>query len=610
MCGIIGYIGPKDNLELGMNSLKRLEYRGYDSAGMAIIEEGKISSERVTGKVNELKEKLKERDSEGTPCLFHSRWATHGKPTQENAHPQFDCKGEVAVVHNGIIENHKELKEVLKKEGHKFLSETDTETIAHLVEKFQGKGLSLEDAVRKTLELIKGAYGIAVISVKDPEKIVAARMSSPVIVSSNEEGGFVASDPAAIVEHSSKMVFLEDGELAVIKRDGVEVTDMEKKKREKEEVRIDWDIEEAQKSGYPHFMIKEIMEQPETIENTLRGRVIKEDGDVKLGGLEQVKEELKEVERLTLLACGTSYYASMIGKFLIEEIAGIPTEVDLASEFRYRKRPYEQREAFVFISQSGETADTLKALEEVNNKGALSLGIVNVVGSSISRYTDAGVYNHAGPEIGVASTKAFTSQLTVLTLLSVFLGRQRNLSLNEGKKILEDLESLPSKVREVLEKKNEIQGAAKKYGKYENFLFMGRRYNFPTALEGALKLKEISYIHAEGYSAAEMKHGAIALIDESFPAFAIALSDSMREKMISNIEEIRARSGPVVILGTEGDKEIKEYGEDSILIPEMIEPLSPLLSVVPLQLFAYYVAVSKGLDPDKPRNLSKVVTVE
>ncbi len=610
MCGIIGYIGPKDNLELGMNSLKRLEYRGYDSAGMAIIEEGKISSERVAGKVNELREKLKERDSEGTPCLFHSRWATHGKPTKENAHPQFDCKREVAVVHNGIIENHKELKEMLEKEGHEFSSETDTETIAHLVEKFQGEGSSLEDAVRKTMELIRGAYGIAVISTKDPEKIVAARMSSPVIVSSNKEGGFVASDPAAIVEHSSKMIFLEDGELAVIKRGGVEVTDMAKRKKEKEEVRIDWDIKEAQKSGYPHFMIKEIMEQPETIENTLRGRIIKEDGDVKLGGLEQVREELKGVEKLTLLACGTSYYASMIGKFLIEEIAGIPTEVDLASEFRYRKRPYGRREAFAFISQSGETADTLKALEEVNNKGALSLGIVNVVGSSISRYTDAGIYNHAGPEIGVASTKAFTSQLAVLTLFSVFLGRQRNLSLNEGREILEKLESLPSKVREVLEKKDEIKEVAKKYGEYENFLFMGRRYNFPTALEGALKLKEISYIHAEGYSAAEMKHGAIALIDESFPAFAIALSDSMREKMVSNIEEIRARSGPVIILGTEGDEGIKEYGEDSILIPEVTEPLSPLLSVVPLQLFAYYVAVSKGFDPDKPRNLSKVVTVE
>ncbi len=608
MCGIIGYIGHKDNLELGMEGLKRLEYRGYDSAGMAVIENGKIFSEKVAGEVQRLEESLRGKVSKGTPSLFHSRWATHGGPTAENAHPQFDCKKEIAVVHNGIIENYKELKEEMEKEGHHFTSQTDTEVIAHLIEKFY-EG-TLEEAVRKALMIIKGAYGLAVISTKDPEKIVAARMSSPVVVSSNEEGGFVASDPAAIVDYSSKMIFLKDGELAVIKKEGIEITDMQKRVKEKEEVEIDWRPEEAQKSGHPHFMIKEILEQPETIKNSLRGRIIAEEGRVKLGGLEDVEEKLKEMEKLTILACGTSYYASMVGKYLIEEISGIPVEVDLASEFRYRKRPYKENEFFLFVSQSGETTDTLKALEEVKRNNSLSLGMVNVVGSSISRETEAGIYNHAGPEIGVASTKAFTSQLAVFVLFSIFLGRQRELSKKEAKEILTELSKVPEIIEKVFEKKDSIKEIAQKYAGYDNFLFMGRRYNFPTALEGSLKLKEISYIHAEGYSAAEMKHGAIALIDNNFPALAISLKDSVYQKMISNMEEIRARKGPVLAIATEGDREIEKYAEDVIYIPPVKECLSPVLAVIPIQLFSYYVAVLKGFNPDKPRNLSKVVTVE
>ncbi|MGM0439119.1 MAG: glutamine--fructose-6-phosphate transaminase (isomerizing) [Patescibacteria group bacterium] len=608
MCGIVGYVGPKNNTKLGIKALKRLEYRGYDSAGMTVLEDGELSSVKVSGKVDKLKEALKDTNFKGTPTLFHSRWSTHGGPTKENAHPQFDCDKKIAVVHNGIIENYKPIKKKLVAEGHEFTSETDTEVIAHLIEKFYDG--NLESAVRKALSLVEGAYGLAVISSEEPGKIVAARMSSPVVISVNESGGFVSSDPAAIVEHSKKMVFLEDGELAVVTQDGFEVTDQNENILDKESVEIDWDLEEAQKSGHPHFMMKEMLEQPKSIKNSIRGRIIEDEGNVKLGGLEDHEEELKKLDKLTILACGTSYFASMVGKYLIEEISELPVEVALASEFRYRKRPYSKNEGFLFVSQSGETADTLKALEEVKKRDVLTLGIVNVVGSSIARETDAGIYNHAGPEIGVASTKAFTSQLAVLTLLAVYLGRQRNLSVTEGKQILSELSNIPRKVEEILEERKNIKKKAKKYKDFEHFLFMGRRYNYPTAMEGALKLKEISYIHAEGYSAAEMKHGPIALIDDDFPTFAICLQDSVYDKMFSNVEEIRARKGPVIALGTKGDDELEEFTDNAIYIPEIIEELSPILAVVPLQLLAYYTAVFKGFDPDKPRNLSKVVTVE
>ena len=607
MCGIIGYVGSKNNTELGIRALKRLEYRGYDSAGMAIIEDDGLESVKVSGKVDKLKEKLKETDFKGTPTLFHSRWSTHGGPTKENAHPQFDCKNEVAVVHNGIIENFTKIKQRLIEEGHEFTSETDTEVVAHLIEKFYDG--DLEDAVRKAINLLEGAYGLAVISTKEPDKIIAVKMSSPVVVSVNQSGGFVSSDPAAIVEHSKNMIFLEDGEIAVVTEEGFQIKDKDQNVLEKEGVEIDWNLKEAQKSGYEHFMMKEMMEQPKSIKNSIRGRIT-DDGDVKLGGLDEISHELESLEKLTILACGTSYFASMVGKYLIEEVSGVPVEVGLASEFRYRKRPYDKKEGFLFVSQSGETADTLKALEEVKKRHALTLGIVNVVGSSIARKTDGGIYNHAGPEIGVASTKAFTSQLSILTLLAVYLGRQRSLSKPEAEEILMELEELPEKVNSILKDRENIKKKAESYKNYEHLLFMGRRYNYPTAMEGALKLKEISYIHAEGYSAAEMKHGPIALIDEEFPTFAVCLQSSVYDKMISNVEEIRARKGPVIVLASEGDKNIENHSEDAIKIPKTKELLSPILAVVPFQLFAYYMAVLKGFDPDKPRNLSKVVTVE
>lgn len=607
MCGIIGYTGPKESKSLGIEALKRLEYRGYDSAGMCTVTKNTIKDYKVAGKVDELEQKISDFNFDDNTVLFHSRWATHGKPTRKNAHPQFDCNKKFAVVHNGIIENYNELKKKLS-ENHKFTSETDTEIIAHLIEDFYDG--NLEVAVLKALRMLEGAYGIAVVSSEEPEKIVAARMSSPVVVSVNESGGFVASDPAAIVEHSSKMTFLEDGEIATVTQNELEITDLENVKKEVNTVEIEWDIEEAKKSGYEHYMLKEMMEQPRSIKNTMRGRLIVEEGDVKLGGLEKVEDQLRHIEKLNILACGTSHYSALLGKYLIEEISGLDVEVGLASEYRYREKTQTSKEGYLFVSQSGETADTIKALEKANQSGALTLGIVNVVGSTIARKTDAGIYNHAGPEIGVASTKAFTSQLTVLTMLAVYLGRQRSLRQSEASKILQELERIPELVEQILKSRDSIKQKAKKYKDYQNFLYIGRKYNYPTALEGALKLKEISYIHAEGYSAAEMKHGPIALIDDKFPTLAICLKNSLYSKMISNIEEIKARDGPVIALGNENDENLEEIVDDMITVPNVIEQLSPIIAVIPLQLFSYYVSVFKGLNPDKPRNLSKVVTVE
>ncbi len=609
MCGIVGYIGNNNALEIGMKGLKRLEYRGYDSAGLALGGLTGIRCVKSIGKVDRLEEKLKkENNLKGEICILHSRWATHGGVTEENAHPHFDCKKEIFVVHNGIIENYREIKKKLEDEGHKFISETDTEVLPHLIEHFF-KG-NLEDAVRQALKLVKGTYGLAVIANKDPGKIIAARMFSPLVISVNDNGGFVASDPSAIVSHSKRMVFLEDGEVAVITKDDFIITDLDSHIKKKEETELDWDVEEAQKGGHSHFMIKEIMEQPEAVANSIRGRLVMEEGTAKLGGIEMVKERLDGIKRINMLACGTSYYAGLIGEYLIEEFAEIPVEVDLSSEFRYRKPIIGGDEAYLFISQSGETADSLAALREVKKKGALTLGIVNVVGSTLARETDAGIYNHAGPEIGVASTKAFTSQVSILALLALFMGRRRNLSLEEGKKIVKAISELPEAIEKVLEKVGQIENLAAKYKDFSNLIFIGRKYNYPVALEGALKLKEISYIHAEGLSAGEMKHGPIAMIDENLPTVAICLSDNVREKMISNIQEIKARKGPLLILASEGDLEAKDLSEDVIYIPQIGDFLSPILSVIPLQIFAYYVSVALGRDPDKPRNLAKSVTVE
>jgi len=608
MCGIVGYISKKENpnsLKSGIEALKRLEYRGYDSAGFAFWDNEKkeIFSQKAVGRISKLEEKINNNNHySANPLILHTRWATTGAVTEPNAHPHCDCKNNIWLAHNGIIENYQSLREDLKKEGHKFISETDTEVIAHLVEKFF-KG-NLEEAVRKALELVKGTYGIVAISRDDPNKIVAAKLASPLLVGMGDNEYLIASDPAAVVAHTNKVIYLDDHEVVTISPENFFII------KEKQPEQIDWNVEDAQKGGYPHFMLKEIMEQPETIQKSIRGRLILEEGKARLGGLNLVQNKLREIERINIVACGTAYYSGLVGEYMLEEYAGIPTEVDLASEFRYRKPILDKKTAVIAISQSGETADTLGALKEAKEKGVLTLGIVNTVGSTITRETDAGVYNHAGPEIGVASTKALTSQLSVLALLALFLGRQRQLSLVMGQRIAKEISKIPELAKKVLEQDSHIKEIAEKYKDSNNFLYLGRKYNYPVALEGALKLKEISYIHAEGCSAGEMKHGPIALIDENFPTFAIVPSDSVYEKMVSNIEEIKARKGKIIAIATEGNEEIKKIADDVIYIPKTLEMLTPILSVIPLQLFAYHIAVLRGCDVDKPRNLAKSVTVE
>jgi len=610
MCGIVGYIGNKKDPLIGIEALKRLEYRGYDSAGMAVLnkEKNRVFALKSVGKISNLEEKFQKNKIEGAPFILHTRWATHGAPSEKNAHPHCDCKKRIWIVHNGIVENYKELKEFLIKRGHKFSSETDTEVLAHLIEEFFQK--DLKEAVRKALSKVKGTYALLVISLDDPDTIVAARNSSPLAIAVNNDEIVVASDAAALLSHSKRVIFLDDGEIAVLKKGDFSIFDLKNKIKEKELVEIDWDVEEAQKGGYPHFMLKEIMEQPESLIDSQRGRTLPEEGNVKLGGLEDVKNELRKLKRIIIVACGTACHAGLVGEYMLEEYASIPVEVEYASEFRYRKPVIDKNTAILAISQSGETADTLAAVREGKEKGLLTLGIVNTVGSTIARETDAGVYNHCGPEIGVASTKAFTSQLEILALITVLLGRQREMSFVMGKRIVQEIIKLPSLVKKVLKNQNQIKNIAKKYKDYSNFLFIGRKYNFPIALEGALKLKEISYIHSEGYGAGEMKHGPIALIDENFPTVAIAPKDSVYEKMVSNIEEIKARKGPLIVITTEGNEKIKKIANETIFIPKTLEMLTPILSVIPLQLFAYYVGTMKGYDVDKPRNLAKSVTVE
>lgn len=608
MCGIVGYIGKKNVENTLLESLKRLEYRGYDSSGIAVLGDEKIISEKAVGKIVNLEEKLRGKSFKGAVGISHTRWATHGKPTEKNAHPHLSCDGNIAIVHNGIIENYQALKDDLKKKGHKFVSETDSEVIAHLVEDFY-KG-DLRDAVLKTVKCVEGTYGIAVISKNNPDEIIAARKGSPLVLGIGSGENFVASDVSAILGHTKQVVYLNDGEIAKVWRDNFEITDTENQSIKCEINEIEWSLEESQKGGHDHFMMKEIMEQPEVIVNSTRGRIIVEDGDVKLGGLESVKEELRKIEKIIIVACGTARYAGLIGEYMFEEYAEIPTEVEYASEFRYRKPIVDEKTAVIAVSQSGETADTLAAIREAKRKGALTLGIVNTVGSTIARETDAGVYNHAGPEIAVASTKAFTSQVTVLALMTVMLGRERKMSLVTGKRIVEEISELPKKVDKILKQKEQIEKLAKKYAKYDNFMYLGRKYCFPLAEEGALKLKEISYVNAVGLASGEMKHGSIALIDENFPVFAIAPKDSVYEKGISNIEEIKARNGKIIVLTNEGNKDIERLTDDCIYIPKTLEMLTPILAVAPLQLFAYYVSLSRGLDVDKPRNLAKSVTVE
>ncbi|MDO8522489.1 MAG: glutamine--fructose-6-phosphate transaminase (isomerizing) [bacterium] len=614
MCGIFAYTGKKGKDAGGilLNGLLSLEYRGYDSAGIYMPESGSV---KTPGAVAELRKKIP-KDFKGKSGIAHLRWATHGEPTAKNAHPHSDCGGEIWVVHNGIIENFKELKEKLSKAGHTFKSDSDTEVLAHLVEEklsAQGgsaSGRNFEKAALAALNEVRGTYGIALQYKKEPDRIIAARMGSPIVLGLGDGEHFIASDPSPILPHTRKVVFLEDGEVAVITPESHRIFRLDATKVKRKATEIDWSAEEAQKGGYEHFMLKEIMEGPEVVRNTLRGRLIEEKGLAKLGGLEGVTKQLEKVDRIIMVACGTASYAGMVGEYMLEEHARIPVEVEIGSEFRYRKAVINERTAVVGISQSGETLDTLEALREGKRHGALTLGIVNTVGSTIARETDAGVYNHAGPEISVASTKAFLSQMTALALLTIFLGRQRGMTQKEGKEIARELKALPEKIEKILEQRGAIEKLAKKYSKNRDFLYIGRKYNYAVAFEGAIKLKEISYIHAEGCGAGEMKHGPIAMIDEHFPTMAIATKDSVYEKMISNIHEIKARKGPVIAIATEGDKEIARLVDDVMYVPQTIEMLSPILNVVPLQLFAYYFAKEKGLNVDRPRNLAKSVTVE
>ncbi len=610
MCGIVGYIGKQDATPLLMDGIKTLEYRGYDSAGIAVLGKGgNVQSAKAIGKVANLEAKLEGITLEGSLGIIHSRWATHGGVSEANAHPHTDCSGSVWLVHNGIIENYRELKAELAKKGHRFSSETDTETVAHLIEEAM-KTLPFSEAVRSSLRKIRGTYGFVIISPTEPGTIIAARNFSPLVIGIGSGEYIVASDPSAILKQTKRVVYLDDGEMAVITRDEHKVFDLGLRLQTKKIHELDWTPEQADRGGYPHFMLKEIFEEPEAIENAMRGRLLPEVGISKLGGLAEVESDLRAAKRILIAACGTAYLAGRVGEYLLEEYAGIPVEVDIASEFRYRKPVFREGDIFLAVSQSGETADTLAALREAKSKGILSLGIVNSVGSSIARDTDAGVYQHAGPEIGVASTKAFISQVTIFALLTLLLGRQRDMSLTMGERIARELTKIPSLVRKILEGTEHIKTIAKAYQPYQNFLFLGRKYNMPVALEGALKLKEISYVHAEGYGAGEMKHGPLAMIDENFPSVVVAPQDSVYEKNISSIEELKARGGPVIAIATEGDEIIEKLANHVIFIPKTLEMLTPLLSVIPLHLFAYYFGVMRGHDVDKPRNLAKSVTVE
>jgi glucosamine--fructose-6-phosphate aminotransferase (isomerizing) len=608
MCGIIGYVGGRDAVPLLIEGLHRLEYRGYDSAGIAVLQDGRLLVERAAGRITELENRLGDRPPKSRIGLAHTRWATHGVPNEQNAHPHTDCGGTVAVVHNGIIENAAALRAALRERGHTFRSETDTEVLAHLIEQLYQD--SLEDAVAAALKEVEGAYGIAVLSSREPGVIVAARHSSPLLLGLGTGEHFVASDATAVLEHTRSVVYLDDGEIAVLTADGYHIRDLDTKRVEKLVSTLDWDLATMERGGYAHFMLKEIFEQPEAIRNTVRGRLLDEHGTARLSGLNLKDADLLSLDRVVLTACGTSWHAALIGEYMLEELARIPVEVEYASEFRYRNPIVDGHTLVVGISQSGETADTLAAVREAKQRGARTVGIVNVVGSTLAREVDGGIYIHAGPEVGVASTKAFTCQVVALALLTLRLGRLRALSVLQGREIVRALQRLPEQVEGVLSRAPQVEQLAYAYVRASNALYLGRGYNFPVALEGALKLKEISYIHAEGYPAAEMKHGPIALIDEMMPVVFIAPRDKVYQKILSNIEEVKARRGRVLAVVTDGDEQIAALADHHITIPETIDALTPVLSVVPLQLFAYHIAVRRGCDVDRPRNLAKSVTVE
>ncbi|MGK2961169.1 MAG: glutamine--fructose-6-phosphate transaminase (isomerizing) [Gemmatimonadaceae bacterium] len=608
MCGIVGYIGDRGASPLLLDGLKRLEYRGYDSAGVAILNGHGVETRKAAGKISRLEAALEAAPVGGNLGIAHTRWATHGAPTECNAHPHVDCKGRIAVVHNGIIENSTTLKAQLVERGHKFVSETDTEVLAHLIEEaFDGV---LEDAVIEALWQVEGTYGIAVVSSEDSDKIVAARKGSPLLIGLGDGEYYVASDASAILAETREVIYLDDGDLAVLTRDGYRVIDLRAKELDRKVHKIEWDLQQIERGGYAHFMLKEIFEQPETIENCMRGRLLDDEGTAKLGGLNMTDEELLKFDNVVITACGTSWHSALIGEHMMEELTRIPVEVEYASEFRYRNPIVTDRTLCIVISQSGETADTLAAMREARKRGARTYGVVNVVGSTIARESNGGIYVHAGPEIGVASTKAFTSQVVALALLTLKIGRLKDVSVVRGKEIIQALHALPGQVRQILERAPEIEALAEEFKRAQNFLYLGRGYNVPTALEGALKLKEISYIHAEGYPAAEMKHGPIALIDEMMPVVFIAPHDAVFDKIVSNVEEVKARKGRVIAITSRDEPALEGKVDYEFRIPETIDMLAPVLACVPLQLLAYYIAVMRGSNVDQPRNLAKSVTVE
>ena len=608
MCGIVGYVGPRQAATLLLEGLRRLEYRGYDSAGIAVLNGTGLSVHKAAGKLANLEKQVAGHLPKGTVGIGHTRWATHGAPTTPNAHPHTDQSGRIALIHNGIIENAGAIRKALLMRGHTFTSETDTEVLAHLVgELYQG---SLEEAVAAALREVEGAYGIAVISADEPDVLVAARNGSPLIVGVGEDERFVASDASPLLEHTRSVIYLDDGEMVVLTRDGYRVRDLQVKQIDKPVNQIDWDLATIERGGYEHFMLKEICEQPESLANTLRGHLLEDEGTARVAGLNMTDDELVSIERIIITACGTSWHSGLIGEYMLEELARVPVEVEYASEFRYRNPVVNDRTLVIGISQSGETADTLAAIREAKRRGARTIGLVNVVGSTIAREVDGGIYLHAGPEVGVASTKAFTSQVAALALLTLRLGRLRNLSILQGRQFIQALRALPEQIEQILAKSDEVKVLAERFFTGNNALYLGRGVNFPVALEGALKLKEISYIHAEGYPAAEMKHGPIALIDENMPVVFIAPRDAVHSKIVSNIEEVKARGGKVLAICSEGDSEIERLADATFTIPQTLDLLTPILTIVPLQLLSYYVAVRRGCNVDQPRNLAKSVTVE
>jgi glucosamine--fructose-6-phosphate aminotransferase (isomerizing) len=616
MCGIVGYIGKAEAAPILLDGLRRLEYRGYDSAGVATIEHGEVQVRKCIGRIANLSNLIEKEPPQGTVGICHTRWATHGGVTDANAHPHFDQSHKLALVHNGVIENYQILRDDLIRDGHTFTSQTDTEVLAHLIGKFYDKAggdpskARLLNALRSALKQVIGTYGIALVHRDLPDFVVGARRGSPLVLGIGKGENFLASDVSAIVAYTREAVYLSDYDIACLSRDEFEITSLIGGKSGYEVSQVEFSEKDVDKGDFPHYMLKEIYEQPETIHDAMRGRLSLEEATAKLGGLSMTAGELRDIDRIVLAGCGTAMHAAMVGEYLIESLAHVPTEVEFASEFRYRNMPMDKDTLVFVISQSGETADTLAALRESKRKGHRTLGICNNVASTIAREDDGGVYMHAGPEIGVAATKSFTSQVTILTLLALLLGRIRHLSVSEGIRIIEELEAIPEKVRQILKLNDHIRGIAAKYSDARAMMFLGRQFNYPIALEGALKMKEISYINAEGHPSAELKHGVIALISPELPSVFIAPEDSIYDKNVSNIEEVKARKGPVIAIGTEGCTKLEKVADDVIYIPKCPDYLSPLLTVIPLQLLSYHLAVKLGCDVDKPRNLAKSVTVE